>query len=191
MEKYATFQEIADDLGVGIDTIRRKSKRLNLEITRRKTVSSKGALVNCLSREDADKLKAFFDQRQDYEFTAGISDVSVRRYGYFYLIQLIPEALPNRVKIGYTDNLEQRLSEHRTAAPTSKLIKSWECKRAWDLAAMDSITRENCKHVLNEVYEGDINAFIERGDRFFSNMPKQSDAVILSEHSPLNENIQA
>ena len=186
MENYVTFQEAANENGVGIDTIRRNAKKLELEITRRKTPSSKGALVNCLSRDDADKLKAFFDQRQNYEFDSGSSDVTVQRYGYFYLIQLIPEALPNRVKIGYTDNLEQRLSEHRTAAPTSKLLKSWECKRAWDQAAMDSITRSNCKYVLNEVYEGEVEGFIERGDIFFGNMPKSTDEVVLSEHSPIS-----
>lgn len=187
MENYVTFQEIVDELGVGIDTVRRNSKRLNLEIVRKKTSSSKGALVNCVSREDAEKLKDFFDQRKTYEFNSGTSDHSVRRYGYFYLIQLVPEALPYRVKIGYTDNLEQRLTDHRTAAPTSRLIKSWVCKRAWDLAAMDSITRENCKHVLNEVYEGSIEGFIERGDMFFNNMPNSNEAIILSEHSPLSE----
>ena len=53
---------------------------------------------------------------------------------------------------------------------------------------MDSITRENCKHVLNEVYEGNIEGFIERGDKFFDNMPNSTDEVIFSEHSPLNEN---
>jgi hypothetical protein len=36
------------------------------------------------------------------------------RYGYFYLIQLVPEALPNRIKVGFTDSVEKRLAEHRT-----------------------------------------------------------------------------
>jgi len=188
MENYVTFQEIAEENGIGIDTVRRNAKKLELEITRRKTPKSKGTLVNCLSRGDADKLKAFFDQKQNYEFISGESGLTVQRYGYFYLIQLVPEALPDRMKIGYTDNLEQRLSEHRTSAPTLKLIKSWECKRTWDQAAMDSITRENCKHVLNEVYEGNVEGFIERGDKFFGNMPNSNSEVVFSEHSPLNEN---
>lgn len=187
MENYVTFQEAAEENGVGIDTVRRNAKKLELEITRRKTPSSRGTLVNCLSRQDADKLKAFFDQKQNYEFTPGIDDVSVQRYGYFYLIQLVPEAIPNRVKIGYTDNIEQRINEHKTSAPTLKLLKSWECKRSWDQAAMDSITRKDCKKVLNEVYEGDIDAFIERGDKFFEHMPNSNDEVEFSEHSPLNE----
>ena len=56
MEQYLTFREIADENGVGIDTVRRNARKLELEIVRRKTPSSKGSLVNCLTREGADKL---------------------------------------------------------------------------------------------------------------------------------------
>jgi hypothetical protein len=98
---------------------------------------------------------------------------------------LVPEALPNRVKIGFADNVEKRLAEHRTAAPTAKLLKTWSCKRSWDYAAMDSITRTGCKLVLNEVYEGELKDFLARGDLFFSLMPSPDSERELSEHSPL------
>jgi hypothetical protein len=97
----------------------------------------------------------------------------------------VPEALPNRVKIGYADNVDQRLNEHHTAAPTAKLLKAWPCKRSWDYAAMDCITREECKLVLNEVYEGDIEHFLARGDAFFELMPNPNTEKELSENSPL------
>jgi hypothetical protein len=101
------------------------------------------------------------------------------------VIQLVPGALPNRVKIDFADNVEKRFAEHRTAAPTAKLVKSWACKRSWDYAAMDSITRTGCKLVLNEVYEGEVKDFVERGDVFFSVMPSPDSERELSEHSPL------
>jgi len=50
---------------------------------------------------------------------------------------------------------------------------------------MDSITREGCKLVLNEVYEGDIAGFLERAERFFALMPNPENEKELSEHSPL------
>ena len=186
MNNYVTFYEIAEEAGCGIDTVRRNAKKLGLEIIKTKTPSSSGALVNCLSRQDADAIISFFDQRGKGASAESASDISIQRYGYFYLIQLVPEALPNRFKIGYTDNLEQRLSEHRTAAPTSKLTKSWDCKRSWDQAAMDSITREGCEHVLNEVYEGEVDGFTSRGDSFFINMPSKESDMQLSQHSPLH-----
>lgn len=161
MNNNVTFYEIAEEAGCGIDTVRRNAKKLGLKIIKTKTPSSSGALVNCLTRQDADAIVSFFDQRGKGASAESASDTSVQRYGYFYLIQLVPEALPNRFKIGYTDNLEQRLSEHRTAAPTSKLTKSWDCKRSWDQAAMDSITREGCEHVLNEVYEGEVDGLFQ------------------------------
>lgn len=50
---------------------------------------------------------------------------------------------------------------------------------------MDSITRTGCKLVLNEVYEGEIKDFLERGEVFFSVMPSPDSERELSEHSPL------
>jgi hypothetical protein len=91
------------------------------------------------------------------------------------------------VKVGFADNVEKRLAEHRTAAPTAKLLKAWPCKRSWDYAVMDSITRTGCKLVLNEVYEGEISGFVERGDAYFALMPDPDSERELSEHSPLSE----
>lgn len=49
---------------------------------------------------------------------------------------------------------------------------------------MDSITREGCELILNEVFEGDITGFIERGDQFFGIMPPPNSERELS-YSPL------
>jgi hypothetical protein len=103
------------------------------------------------------------------------------------VIQLVPEALPNRVKIGYTDNMEKRLAEHQTAAPTACLLASWACKRSWDYAAMDSITRNGCSWVLNEVFEGEPKGFVQRGNEFFGLMPKPDAEYPLSTYSPLRQ----
>ena len=52
---------------------------------------------------------------------------------------------------------------------------------------MASITREGCKLVLNEVLEGEVQGFIDRGDRFFATMPAPDSERELSEYSPLYE----
>ena len=180
-----TFRELADQIGVEVTTIRRNVKRLNLVIRKEKTNSSKGASVHCLSIDDSNKLISYFEGRDRSDYNTDNS--SIDRFGYFYIIQLIPEAIPNRVKIGYTDNLETRLQEHKTAAPTAKYLGHWKCKRSWDQAAMDSITREGCQLVMNEVYEGDIEEFLSRAKQFFNIMPKNSSKPVLSEHSPLKQ----
>jgi len=50
---------------------------------------------------------------------------------------------------------------------------------------MDSITREGCALVMNEVYEGDVESFVRRTDAFFAMMPSSSTEVPLAESSPL------
>jgi hypothetical protein len=188
MASYKTYKEIADDLGVSIDTVRRNVKshksQLNLELKKQKTPLSKGALVDCLSLNDAEKFIQFYKAKG----TAKSKLSNNRNYGFFYIIQLIPEFDPNRVKIGFADDVDKRFREHQTSSPTAKLLASWPCKRAWDQAVMDSVTRIDCKLVLNEVYEGDIQGFIERANDFFRVMPDPTTDIMLSEHSPLKKN---
>lgn len=185
MPEMVKIAEIAKRLQVDLTTVRRliarESDTLQLKLHR-----GKGDKL-LLSKDDAERLIASYEARRGPIVVAGEpgADAKYDRYGYFYLIQLVPEALPDRVKIGFADNVEKRLAEHRTAAPTARLLKSWPCKRSWDYAAMDSITRNGCKLVLNEVFEGEIGGFIERGDAFFSVMPNPDTEKDLSEHSPL------
>jgi hypothetical protein len=185
MSEMISIAEIAKKLNLDTSTIRRliarESETLKLELHRGK------AERLFLSKEDAEKLIGSYMARRGVLTLSSEEDVKYDRYGYFYIIQLIPEALPNRVKIGFADNVEKRLAEHHTAAPTAKILKIWPCKRSWDYAAMDSITRHGCKLVLNEVYEGDLQGFIERAEQFFAVMPNPDSEKELSEYSPLYE----
>ena len=185
MADMVGLAEIAKRLNVSDRTVRRliasESEVLKLQLTR-----GKGDKV-FLSRDDADTLIASYEARRGPVTTSEGEAAAFDRYGYFYLIQLIPEALPHRVKIGFADNVDRRLAEHRTAAPTAKLVKCWPCKRSWDHAAMDSITREECTLVSNEVFEGLLQGFLDRAEQFFSVMPNPDSEVELSEYSPLYE----
>lgn len=189
MAEMVGLAEIAKRLNVDSTTVRRliarESDALNLEVHR-----GKGDKL-LLTKDDAETLIASYLARRGPVTSDSEQTAKFDRYGYFYVIQLVPEALPNRVKIGFADNVEKRLAEHRTAAPTAKLLKAWPCKRSWDYAAMDSITRDGCKLVLNEVYEGDIQGFIERAEQFFAVMPNPDNEKELSEHSPLYESTEA
>jgi hypothetical protein len=185
MAEMVGFAEIANRLGLDLRTVRRliarESEALQIQLHR-----GKGGKV-LLSKEDADKLVASYEARRGPIASNAEDAAKYDRYGYFYLIQLVPEALPNRVKIGFADNVDTRLAEHRTAAPTAKLLKAWPCKRSWDYAAMDSITRTGCKLVLNEVFEGELQGFLDRGESFFAIMPNPDNEKELSEYSPLYE----
>ena len=195
MAEFLTLDEVADLIGLEVTAIRRalQKNKINSDIDIVKgKVPGRSKKALCVSDKDAKIIISYF-QEKNYETTLTSNAdrgnlYSVNNYGFFYIIQLIPEVLPDRIKIGYTDNIENRLKEHQTSAPTAKLIKSWRCKRAWDQAAMDSITRSDCKLVLNEVYEGNIEKFIARGDEFFNSMPDENTTIPISPNSPLNEN---
>jgi hypothetical protein len=184
------IKQIAGRLGIDPTTVRRLIQRvgdgLGVTLKEQRTGSSNAKWAYCLSQDDAEKLIAFYESRRGQPVGAEPDDeASFQRFGVFYVIQLVPEALPNRVKVGYTDNLPKRLAEHQTAAPTARVLGSWPCKRSWDYAAMDSITRDGCVWVLNEVYEGQVEGFLSRAAAFFALMPHPDNERALSEHSPL------
>ena len=194
MSENVTYKEMAKRLGLDPTTIRRLVERygpeLAISVQKGRANTSNAKWTHYLSREDADRLAAFYETGHT-RVDDPSAEEPLQRSGYFYVIQLVPEALPNRVKIGYTDNLAKRLAEHQTAAPTARLLQSWACKRSWDYAAMDSMTREGCSWVLNEVFEGDPEGFVQRGDAFFGLMPKPDAERSLSAHSPLRQGDEA
>ena len=95
--------------------------------------------------------------------------------GYFYVINLIPEAQDlNRVKLGFSNNVDQRLQNHRCTAPTANVIQTWPCKRTWEVAAMDVVSRgeKQVGHDRSEVFDVvSMDEVIHRGNQFFSMMP--------------------
>lgn len=88
-------------------------------------------------------------------------------------------------------NVKQRLCEHQTSAPTARIIGHWRCKRYWEQTAIDSITREDCKHVLNEVYEAETTELLRRAKEFFALIPDYSHKQELSEYSPMKRKKKA
>lgn len=131
MPEMVGLAEIAARLNIDNRTVRRLIKRetetLKLEIHR-----GKGDKI-LLTTKDAEKLIASYEARRGPVVASAEDAAKFDRFGHFYVIQLVPEALPERVKLGFADNLERRLTEHQTAAPTARVLKSWQCKRSWDL----------------------------------------------------------
>jgi hypothetical protein len=92
--------------------------------------------------------------------------------GRLYAVQLVPELKPERIKLGFSDRLNDRLVEHRTAAPTLKLLHSWPCQRAWEKAAIAAIANGE-RQVGPEAFDFiDISVALKRGNRFFGLLPR-------------------
>jgi hypothetical protein len=165
------IRQIAEEFGVNKDYALRLVRNRGEQLGTTSYIGKRNAIY--LTRADVDLLISDYKPRQ-LQSTGSNDEAAAEGYGYFYIIQLHPEDLPNRLKVGYTNNIDVRLSDHRTIAPTLQLIKSWLCKRTWEAAAIASITRDGCDKVGVEVYDGEPQVLVERAEAFFSVMPQPS-----------------
>jgi hypothetical protein len=166
------ISQVAEDLQISVRHAQRLVQKRAAQLGIQPHYGKRNALS--LSRHDADVLIASYQPKRGSAAGSGTSLVDRAGFGFFYIIQLHPEDMPDRIKIGFTDNVNVRLSDHRTTAPTLKLLKAWRCKRTWERAAMDSITREHSRPLGGEVYDGAAQGFVDRAEAFFAVMPRPS-----------------
>lgn len=182
-DDFVSIKELAKRLGMDRSHARRFILRLGFSFHKRRMADSGSQLTLCVTSTEAD---AIVSRRAERGFFASTA-VVIADVGVFYVIQLVPDLDPKRLKLGFAESLEQRLSQHRTAAPTSRVLRAWPCKRSWELTAMDALTRRGCRLILNEVFEcDDPDLLIERGDAFFRTLPAPDVRVPLASSSPLN-----
>jgi len=179
--EFVSLKQIAERLGMDRSAARRYILKLGIKAQKRRTADSGNQLSLTVTDEQA---RMIFKLREDQGFTASGKLVESEN-GCFYVIQLVPELDPRRIKLGFAIDLPDRLAQHRTAAPTAKVVKSWPCKRAWELTTMDCLSLAHCQHILNEVFEcDDLDALLKKGDDFFALLPDPGKKKVLSEHSP-------
>jgi hypothetical protein len=183
-DDYVSIKDLANRSGMDRSHARRYVLKLGYSFHKRRTPGSGSQLTLWVTSAEADEIAS---QRADKGFTAS-TVVAISDVGFFYVIQLVPDLDSRRLKLGFADSLEQRLSQHRTAAPTVRVLRAWPCKRSWELTAIDAITREGCRLILNEVFECDeLEILVKRGDTFFSMLPPPDVRAPLASASPLNE----
>jgi len=182
--EYISIKNLSEELGMDRSHARKYIIKMGIVPQKRRTLDSGNQLTLTVTEEEANKIKK---NRLElgYNFDNRIVN---NENGYFYVIQLVPELDPKRIKLGYTNDINDRLNQHKTAAPTAKILKSWQCKRSWESTVMDSLTSNNCKHILNEVFEcDDIENLIEHGNKLFLLLPKPNEKMELSNYSPYKE----
>lgn len=172
MSDHVTLSALALELGLDKSGLRKYALKNHFVPVQIRTLESRGQSMLALSSEDAEALR---ELRQQQGFGPGTGEVLDTGTGFFYVVQLVPELSPNRLKLGYTNGLDGRLSAHRTAAPTAILLKSWPCQKVWEPAAIASATRVESRPLSNEVFDcDDAGRLVERVDAFFALMPSVS-----------------
>jgi len=180
-EEYVPLKDLADELGLDRSNTRKYVLRHGVRPHKRRTPDSGSQLTLAVSISEAEYIRT---KRREEGFLGTAKPVS-KEVGVFYVIQLVPELDPRRIKMGYADDLGSRLGQHKTAAPTAKVVKSWPCRRSWEGTVMDSLTASGCTLILNEVFEcEDIDALVQKAGQLFSLLPPPESRPALSEHSP-------
>ncbi len=180
---YVTLSDLATELGLDRSNMHKYVKKLNINMLERRTPKSRNQRTKTVTLEDAEFIRT---KRQSEGYSNDKAVVSASEWGVFYIIQLVPELDQKRLKLGFTDNLDGRLSQHKTAAPTATVLQSWPCKRVWEKTIIDALTILHCRLVANEVFECDsYEKLVGLADTIFDILPGLQDTISLSEYSPL------
>lgn len=167
---YVSLIELAPQLGMDRSNARKYVIKQGFAFIQLRGSKDQGyQKVLVLTNEDAETVIAL---RKSQGFGADQAISALPATSYFYVVQIVPDLDPLRVKMGFAVDPSQRLQNYQTLSPTAQIAKVWVCKPQWERTAMDSITREGCQCLGGEVYECDgIDQIVQRGDEFFALMP--------------------
>jgi len=95
---------------------------------------------------------------------------SIKEGGYLYLIQLLPDCWPGRVKFGFAYLPERRIAEHRITCPNACLLGQWECLRHKEKSIIKTITKNiDCLSLTSEVFDfKDVNTALQITQDYFT-----------------------
>jgi hypothetical protein len=166
MEKLITSTELAKELGMNksnmINMISRQFPEIKAETVRPR--ESHYQKTSAYTEADADKVR---------RYRSGFSRQEKTTTGFiFYLVVPIPQALPNRVKLGITGDLSGRLRHYKTMCPELSVRGSWPLDEKFEKAVIHLATRKGAKHISDEVFDvEDIKAFqnkVEKAIKLFT-----------------------
>lgn len=167
-EEYVLLSTLAQEWAIDKTTARKYARKQGFDFTRVRGNDPSHQAVLALKANDAELLR---EVRSQEGYTNNGMPVE-NGIGVLYIVQIMPDADPTRVKLGYATDASRRLVSYRTLSPTAIIVKTWACRSSWERAAIDSLTTENCTLIGGEVYAcADIERLIQRGDTFFSYMP--------------------
>ena len=106
-EDFVSLKQLATELGMDRSHARRYVLRHGVTPHKRRTQDSLNQLTLAVSMHEADLIRA---KRREEGFLGSTKPVS-KEVGEFYVIRLVPELDPRRVKLGFADDLLSRLAQ--------------------------------------------------------------------------------
>ena len=178
MENLIPLRTLAEELGMDRSHLRRYVKRLGIEPGRTRTKDSRNQITLAITPSEANYVR---NERHRAGFASRDTPItSDGSRGYFYVVQLEPEHLPERLKFGFSASVDNRLTEYRSSNPGAILLKTWPAKRSWEAAIIDCLSISvSCELIGGEVYHcSDITELLERADTFISLLPGPEGSAI-------------
>lgn len=171
-ETYIPLTTLAQEWGIDKSNARKYVLAHGFDFVRVRSADRTHQLVLALSPTDAELVREVRTQEGYTNHKNGNSAPVENGTGVLYVVQIMPDADPSRIKLGYATDAQRRLASYRTISPTAAIVQTWPCRVSWEQAAIASLTAENCTLIGGEVYMcSDIERLIERGERFFACMP--------------------
>ena len=165
MDDYVCIAELSAELGLNRDATRECLRTHGIKVRKLFLHGRDDCGTHAVTRADAERI------RNLYQANSASRKPSSPR-GYFYVVQLVPDLEPRRIKIGFAHDVAARVEQLQTAAPTAVITRSWPCKSAWTAAAMDCVTASGCNSINNDVFDcDDLAACVARGESFFAILP--------------------
>lgn len=169
-ESYVLLSAIADEFGMDRSNARQYFIKNNINLFKVRKPGNGSQKMLAVTPGDADlirsiRLKDGFSIGEDFP---ELPTLNVDDKGYFYLLLLVPELSEYRIKVGYAGSLESRLAAHRTTCPTLQVVKSWQCRRTWEDAAVSCASLVSTR-VGVEVFDcADVPGLVSKLDMLFN-----------------------
>lgn len=167
-EKHISIKELSNRIGIDRSNVLKLLKKSGIKTQNRRMPDSRNQLCSTITKEQANEIIA---HRKEIGFLNSGKSVD-SEIGFFYIVQLIPEFTLSRIKLGFSNDVSNRLAQFRTVVPKAKILKTWPCRRSWEQTITDALVSKNCKHINNEIYDcDDIDSLLKRADEFFEFFP--------------------
>ena len=177
-ENLISVKEFSEMNGLLRQSVFKVIKRLGIEPEKsRGGNENRGQTISYITEREArliledigsNRNGAFEDNSRD----TLLPEATLYDIGVFYLLSLEPEHDPNRYKVGFANNVNDRLRQHRCSAPFATIVKTWPCRRLWEKTAIECVTA-CCEQLHTEVFRAtNLSLVIEKCNRFFEQMPK-------------------
>ena len=161
-----TLKELATELDMDRSNLRKYTLKLGITPYSIRTPESRNQATLAVGGEDADTIR---QARADAGFLADPVELLkpfVAGDGLFYIVHPDPEMRPERVKLGYTTNLKDRMATYKTSNPDMAIAGTAFCKQHWEAAWIALLTgASECTHIAGEVFDcANIDALVRRLD---------------------------